>query len=159
MNEAVVAPAATVTVGGTEAAVVFELDNATVVPPDGAAPNKVTVPVSLVPPVTVRTERLIAESNGTRVLLVPFTSRTGEGAVTEPYVDDNTTGVLSATLPIVMGTETDTEPAGIVTVAGALTAPEFELATDTVAPPEGAAAVRIACAVTVAPAFTSRWFR
>jgi hypothetical protein len=147
------------TVGGTEAADAFELDNTTVVPPDGAALNKVTVPVRLVPPVTVPTETPIAESSGTRVLPVPFTSRTGEGAVTEPYVEDNTTGVLSATLPIVMGTETDTEPAGIVTIAGALTAPEFELATDTVAPPEGAAAVRIACAVTFAPALTSRWFR
>jgi hypothetical protein len=146
-------------VGGTEAADVFELDRATVVPPDGAVPNKVTLPVRLVPPVTVAADILIAESSGTRVLLVPFTSKTGEGAVTVPYVDDNTTGVPSATLPIVTGTDTATEPSGTVTVAGALIAPEFELATDTVAPPEGAGEVRIACAFTVAPAFTSRWFR
>jgi len=51
---AVVAPAATVTLDGTRAAVVLLLESATTAPPDGAAPLNVTVPVEdCVPPVTL----------------------------------------------------------------------------------------------------------
>jgi hypothetical protein len=49
---ALVAPAGTVTDAGTVAAAVFELDRETATPPVGAAPEIVTVPVALVPPVT-----------------------------------------------------------------------------------------------------------
>ena len=49
---AVVAPAATVTDAGTWAAAVFELVRATVAPPVGAAPSKITVPVDVPPPST-----------------------------------------------------------------------------------------------------------
>jgi len=42
---AVVAPAATVTLVGTRAAVVLLLESETTAPPDGAAPLNVTVPV------------------------------------------------------------------------------------------------------------------
>jgi hypothetical protein len=52
-NVAVVAPAATVTLAGTCAAVVLLLVNPTVAPPVGAAPLNVTVPVDDVPPVTL----------------------------------------------------------------------------------------------------------
>jgi hypothetical protein len=50
---ALVAPAGTVTVAGTEAIVERLLDRATIAPPDGAAPLKVTVAVVLLPPPTV----------------------------------------------------------------------------------------------------------
>jgi len=53
VNIAVVAPAATVTLDGTLAAVVLLLESATIAPPAGAAPLNVTVPVEEFPPVTL----------------------------------------------------------------------------------------------------------
>ena len=49
---ALVCPATTVTLAGTVAATLL-LDSVTTVPPVGAAAVRVTVPVELVPPVTV----------------------------------------------------------------------------------------------------------
>lgn len=53
VNNAVVAPAATVTLEGTLAAVVLLLENVTCTPPVGAGPLSVTVPVEEFPPVTL----------------------------------------------------------------------------------------------------------
>src|SRR6266404_3913728 len=50
---ALVAPAGTVTLEGTRAAVVLLLESVTIAPPAGAAPLKVTVPVEEFPPVTL----------------------------------------------------------------------------------------------------------
>ena len=47
------APAGTVTLAGTLAAVVLLLESATCAPPDGAGPLNVTVPVDEFPPVTL----------------------------------------------------------------------------------------------------------
>jgi len=52
VNVALVAPAATVTLDGTLAAVVLLLESVTTAPPEGAAPLNVTVPVEEFPPVT-----------------------------------------------------------------------------------------------------------
>ena len=52
-NVAVVAPAATVTLAGTPAAVVLLLESVTCAPPAGAGPLNVTVPVEELPPVTL----------------------------------------------------------------------------------------------------------
>ena len=57
VNVAVVAPEATVTLAGTVAAAVFEEESVTTAPDGGAFPSRVTVPVELVPPMTVVTER------------------------------------------------------------------------------------------------------
>jgi hypothetical protein len=63
VNVALVAPAATVTLDGTVAAAVLLLERATNVPPDGAAPLSVTVPVEdCVPPTTLVGVRLSDES-------------------------------------------------------------------------------------------------
>src|SRR5713226_338516 len=53
VKAALVAPAATVTLEGTLAAVVLLLARATCAPPVGAAPLSVTVPVEEFPPVTL----------------------------------------------------------------------------------------------------------
>ena len=53
VNEALVAPAATVTLEGTPAAAVLLLESMTCAPPAGADPLSVTVPVEEFPPVTL----------------------------------------------------------------------------------------------------------
>ena len=53
MNDALVAPAGTVTLEGTVATDVLLLESAICAPPDGAAPLRVTVPVEEFPPVTL----------------------------------------------------------------------------------------------------------
>ena len=50
---AVLAPAVTRTLAGTVAAVVLLLERVMVAPPVGAAPVSVTVPVDVLPPITV----------------------------------------------------------------------------------------------------------
>src|SRR5438132_14009143 len=52
VNVTLVAPTGTVTLAGTVAAELL-LDSATCAPPAGAGPSSVTVPVELLPPVTV----------------------------------------------------------------------------------------------------------
>jgi hypothetical protein len=53
VNDALVAPAATVTLEGTLATVVLLLERATCAPPAGAGPLNVTVPVEEFPPMTL----------------------------------------------------------------------------------------------------------
>ena len=54
VRDALVAPAATVTLEGTAAAAVLLLESVTVAPPAGAAPLNVTVPVEVCrPPITL----------------------------------------------------------------------------------------------------------
>ena len=53
VNVAMFELAGTVTVAGTVATEEFEVDSNTTVPPDGAGPESVTVPVRLLPPTAV----------------------------------------------------------------------------------------------------------
>jgi hypothetical protein len=53
VNVALVAPAVTVTLDGTLAAVVLLLESVTCAPPAGAGPLRVTVPAEEFPPVTL----------------------------------------------------------------------------------------------------------
>jgi hypothetical protein len=69
VKAAEVSPEATVTLPGTVAAAVFELLNVTAVPSGGAAPDRVTVPLSICPPTAVSGET-IKLLRVTEVLLV-----------------------------------------------------------------------------------------
>jgi hypothetical protein len=60
-------------------------------------------------------------------------------------------GVEAFTVPEVTAKVTEVAPCGTVTVAGTLAAEIFELATDTTAPPDGAAAVRVTVPVPDCP--------
>ncbi|MGH9583316.1 MAG: hypothetical protein ACRD4O_10305 [Bryobacteraceae bacterium] len=143
-NEAEAAPAGTATVAGTDRTEGSSLDKVTAMPPLGAAALRVTVPTIVEPPVVVAADVLRPESTGAGAPPVPFTTRIGESAVSDLYVDESATGVVLAIEWIVTGTFAETAPAGMMTDDGALTAAESELAIDTVAPVEGAGAVRIA---------------
>jgi len=85
---ALVAPAATVTVAGTVARFVLLLRRLTVVPPAGAGPVSVTVPVEGEPPTTEEgdRERLRTEGGGAVVvtLAVPFTPPMRAATVAAP---------------------------------------------------------------------------
>jgi len=61
---ALVAPEATVTLEGTVATAVSPLLSETTAPPEGATPDRVTVPVELLPPVTLLGLRLTDETVG-----------------------------------------------------------------------------------------------
>jgi hypothetical protein len=130
-------PAGTVTLAGTVTSEVLPLASATAVPPLGAAPFNVTVPVPGVPPGTLPANETCA-SSGNSVMsvadVVPLNDaeiRTFVVAVTELVAIANDAVVCPA------GTET---LAGIVT--GTVPVPPFENAfvSVTVAPPDGAAA-------------------
>ena len=82
-NVALVAPAATVTLAGTLAAVVLLLESATCAPPDGAGPLSVTVPVDEFPPVTLVG---FSESNASEV---------GAGAEPDPNSKSQIAGLGS----------------------------------------------------------------
>ena len=60
---ALVAPAATVTLAGTEAAALLS-ESWTIAPPAGAGPSSDTVPVTALPPVTLPRLRLSAATRG-----------------------------------------------------------------------------------------------
>ena len=64
VNVALLAPAVTVTLAGTAAAVVLSLDRETAAPPLGAGPLRLTVPVDGDPPVTLVAFSAIKESVG-----------------------------------------------------------------------------------------------
>lgn len=70
---AVVAPGATVTLAGTLAAAVLLLDRMTTVPPAGAGPFNVTVPVDVPPPNTDAGLKLTEETVGKETKLNPET--------------------------------------------------------------------------------------
>ncbi len=138
---ALVAPAATVTLAGTLAAVVLLLESVTVAPPAGAAPLKVTVPVEEFPPVTLvgfsESEERVGGGGGAAVtvseadLLAPLNV-----AEMETVVDTATALVLTVNVALVA-------PAATVTLDGTLATVVLLLESVTTAPPDGAAPLSV----------------
>ena len=71
MNEALVAPAGTITLAGVEAAALL-LDSVTAAPPDGAALVSVTVPPVSLPPVTAGVFNVNVDNPGGSTVINTF---------------------------------------------------------------------------------------
>jgi hypothetical protein len=127
---AVAALAATVTLAGTCAAAVLLLDRTTTVPPEGAGPFSVTVPVDEVEPVTA------AGLTATELTTGAFTVKLAFWVV--PLVAEMVNEVLTATGLVVTVKVAVVALAATVTLAGTCAAAVLLLDRTTTAPPEGA---------------------
>ena len=141
---ALVDPAGTITVAGTVAAAVLPLESATTMPPVGAGPLRVTVPVEGAPPDTLVGLGLKEESEGAvteRTVVVVTPSWVAE-IVT--FVDADTGFVETANVALVA-------PAGTVTLAGTVAAAVLLLACVTTTPPVGAVPLSVTVPLEDAP--------
>lgn len=147
VNVPVVDPAATVTLDGTVAALLFDC-KVTTVPPDGAAPPRITVPVELAPPATVVGLRV------NDVSACGLTVNVAE-ALAPPSEELMLTGVLAPTANVVIAKVADVAFAATVTVAGTVATAVFALVSVTMVPPDGAGPVRVTVPVEDAPPMTT----
>ncbi len=146
VNVAVVAPAATTTFAGT-VALVSLADSVTVVPPVGAAPSRVTVPVEVLPPTTDVGETDTLTSAGGLIVSVPV-------LVVEPCVPVMVAVVIVATGVVLTVNVAEVAPAAMVTVAGRVALGVFEERLTTV-PPGPAGPFRVAVPVEGFPPVTA----
>jgi len=110
VNVAVLAPAATVTVGGTEATPAFALESVTTAPPDGAIPVNVTVPVDVLPLGTDVGLKVRVELTALVTVSTALCTPLYVAEIVTP-VGDATPDVLTVNVPLV-------EPPAIVMEAG-----------------------------------------
>ncbi len=147
VNVAEVAPAATVTLVGTVAAVALELDSDMLAPPLGAAAVRVTVPVPVAPLASelgLTDTVLSAAGGGVMVKLDEVTLAPEKVAVTVAEVE-------VVTVPAVIVNTAEVAPAATVTLIGTVAADVFELESETVTPPAPAASVNVTVPVPVVP--------
>jgi hypothetical protein len=136
-------PAGTVTFAAMGTADGLLLLRATAIPPTGALPFSVTVPVRLVPPLT----ELVL-----RVNLVTEGGVTVSVVVVEPFsVAVMVTLALAATASVTIVNEAELLPAGTVTVEVIGTALRLLLVSDTLTPPVGAGTFRLTVPVELLP--------
>jgi len=109
VNVAVVLPAGTATVAGTAAAELLS-DRDTVVPPEGAAPFRVTVPVEELPPITVLGLKLKPLTEGGLIVKA--------AVLVTLYTADTVTEVATATGVVVTVKVAVVAPGATVTLAG-----------------------------------------
>jgi len=146
-NVALVAPAATVTLAGTVAAVLL-LESVTASPPAGAALVSVTVPCEAVPPVTLVGFTDTAESEaGGDTVNTALRVAPPNVPLTVADVEALTDFVLTVNVAVVA-------PAATVTLAGTVAAAVLLLESDTTAPPLGAAALKVTVPVEEVPPTT-----
>ncbi len=152
VNVAVVAPAATVTDAGTFAAVLSS-EMATLIPPAGAAADRVTVPVEFTPPITVAGDL----ETDCSVTAGGFTVKAAVRWLAELSLAVMVTIVGLATALTVTANVALVAPEATVTFAGTVAA---ALLDDSVriAPPVGAAPLIVTVPVTVVGPTTDVWF-
>jgi hypothetical protein len=132
-----VAPAGTSTDAGTEATRGAELDSATAVPPAGATPSRITLfGVLDTPPTRAVAGMYTACNAGGRTFTVAV-------LVTLPAVADTVTTAAVETTRAVVVNVAEFWPAGTVTVAGTARRAASLVASCTISPPGGAAAVSV----------------
>jgi len=149
---AVVEPAGTVTEPGTLPTDGLLLDRAIDAPPLGAGPLSVTVPVALLPPVTV--EAL----SDTDASIIAGWRVSGATAVEPLYAAVMVTDVVVATKLVLTVNDALVEPAATVTDPGTLAA-ELLLDSVTTAPPLGAGPLSVTVPVEEPPAVTLEGLR
>src|SRR5439155_8079410 len=143
---ALAAPAGTVTLAGTVAAAVLLLASVTPMPPAGAGPLRVTVPVEEVPAFTVVGLSVSAESvaaGNTFSTALRTIPRSGPPRVAKIVVELGAATALDSTVKVAL-----VAPAGIVTLPGTVELPGVCPVKSMVdrmitAPPAGAGAVRV----------------
>jgi hypothetical protein len=146
MKVALVEPPGTVTLPGTCATEVLLLCNVTTMPPTGALPFKVTVPVEGFPPTTDVGLLEIEENVGALTVSVVV--------LVKPYVPEIVTEVFAATGLVVIVKVADVAPAATVTLGGTCATAVLVLCSVTVVPPVGAAALKVTVPVELAPPTT-----
>lgn len=141
-----IAPCATVTLAGTLAAPVLELESETVAPPVPAAVVKLTVPVAVLPLTIVLglTDTLLSAADAGGGLMV-----TPDVTLAPEYVAVKVTEVDVLTVPALTVNVPEVAPCGIVTLEETLAATLLELESDTTTPPLGAACVRVTVPVPI----------
>jgi hypothetical protein len=157
LNGALVAPAGTVTIPGSVTTLPFPAVRLTVVPPAGAAAVRVTVPVTVEPPVVVfgEMEREASDGEAAGGGVIVSTALFESPARAAVIVAD----VVLFTVPAEIVKVTVDAPAGTTTVAATAAAPGWLLETETAAPPAGAGPFRVispaaACPLVIDPGVT-----
>jgi len=128
-------------------AFVLSLTKVTVRPAAGAGPFKFTVPIELLPPVTVLGLNENDEMMAGSTTKVPF-------ALLEPSVAVTVTGSAMATPVVVAVKVVDVFVAGTITLAGTMTTEGVPLTKVTVIPPAGAAWLSVTVPVELVPPVT-----
>jgi len=150
-NVALVAPAATVTLESTLAAVVLLLESVTCALPAGAAPLSVTVPEEdCVPPVTLvgfSVSEETAGSGGGVTLSVAVWATPPKDAEMVTVVDEATALVVTTNVALVA-------PGATVTLESTVAAVVLLLESTTCAPPEGAGPLNVTVPVVEFPPVT-----
>jgi len=142
-----VAPLATLTIAGTVAAPVFELERVIVVPVEGAGPVRVTVPpTTVLPPTAVFGETAID------LTVAGITVREPD-VVEVPCLAVTVADTFEATALVVMLNVADEVPPATFTDAGTVTLVELEVSV-TVMPAAGAGEFSVTVPVAAVPPVT-----